>query len=240
MILLNTDTDENGITNNVGYLFVCALPLLFVNIKKNVIYIIITYVFIFASLKRGAIICAILTIPYCINLINKNFKINKVLTFLIIVVIGLVGYHLIEKEINENQYVAKRIEQTLEGNMSGRDGLANNTWNDIKRFNLENIIFGKGINYSMKINGNYVHNDWLELLTSTGVLGCLFYLLTFYGMYKCCKIYCVKDYRNIGYIIILIAFIRSLVSMNYFSLDSIPLYYTLGLICNKNNKLCVK
>lgn len=235
LILLNIDVDEGGVTNNVGYLFVSILPLLFINIRKNIILIILTYIFILLCLKRGAILCGLVTVPILLQIINKNFKINKTTIGVTVVIITVTLGYFIQEQMHESQYVAKRIEQTLEGNTSGRDNMVSYTFNAISNFDVEEVLFGKGINYSMKILGNYTHNDWLELLTSTGIIGCFFYFLTFLGMYYCCKRYCVGNYRKLGYLIILIAFIRSLISMNYFSLDSIPLYYTLGLLCFKRN-----
>lgn len=240
MLLYNSLTGDDGITNNVGYLFVSILPLLFLNIRKNLLLIIISYLFILLSLKRGAILCGIITIPLFIRLLTKHFHINKSIIALLVVLVSIIGIYFIQQAIKENGYIAKRVEQTKEGDSSGRDQITVNTWNAVGNFGISSIIFGRGINYSMKINGNYAHNDWLEILTSMGLFGCFLYFLTFYGMYSCCKRYCTYDQKKIGYIIITIALLRSLVSMNFFSLTSIPLYYTMGLICLKKRRLCVK
>ena len=126
---------------------------------------------------------------------------------------------------------------TVEGNSSGRDDIALRIIDELKRYDVSELFCGKGINYSFKVLGNFAHNDWLEIMLSMGILGCLFYFLSFWGMFLYCKKECFHGFRTIGYMMIMIALLRTILSMNFFSLDSIPLYYTLGLIC-KRKEIC--
>ena len=230
-VILNREYDEEGLTNNVGYLFVAIIPLLLANVRKNFIFIIIAYIFILASLKRGAIVCGLATIPFLIYLCRSQFHINKnvILFFLIVLSFGVA--YLIQGAMRSNEYVEKRIEMTLEGNSSGRDDHIKDILYRLEEFDAVDMITGRGINYSMKMIGGFAHNDWLELLSSMGIIGCFSYLLTFWVLYLSCKKYCNAGYKVIGSLIILLIFMRTMISMNYFSLDSIPFYYTLGLIC---------
>lgn len=240
LIILNSVADEGGMTNNVGYLFVCILPLLFTNYRKNLVFIVLSYIFVLICLKRGAILCSVFTLPLFFSFFRKKFKINRLVLLFIILMVGLISAYFMYDFIQQNEYVAKRVELTLEGNSSGRDDIYQTMWSGIKKYSADELLLGKGINYSMIISGGYAHNDWLEILSSMGILGCIFYTLSFYGMFLCCRRYCCGDYRYVGYMIIVIALIRTGLSMNYFSLDSLPLYYTMGLICYKGADISKK
>lgn len=236
MILANREYDDDGLTNNVGYLFAAMLPLMLINVKKNWLFIFLTYIFILAGLKRGAIICGVMTVPFLMYVSRRNFRISKKVIISVVLILSFVVGHYVHKAVTENEYVARRVELTMEGDSSGRDRFADQVWSAVQKFDTAEITFGKGINYNMVIIGNYVHNDWLELLTSLGIVGCLFYLLTFFGSYLLVKNECEKKWRCIGYLILILMFFRTVVSMNYFSLDAIPLYFTLGLLCTKNKR----
>ena len=240
LIILSLVYSEEGMTNNVGYLFVAILPLLFINIKKNIILIILSYIFILISLKRGAIICAIVTIPFFIYLARKEFHLNRKVIGLGILLVSILLINVVKNVSQSNTYIEKRIEMTMEGNSSGRDTYAFIVFDTLEKYDFMEIVLGKGINYSMVILDNFAHNDWLEIMLSMGLVGCFFYLLSFLGMVLYARKDCFQKYRIIGYMIILLIFVRTIISMNYFSLDSIPFYYTLGIICNRKSNLCVK
>ena len=242
LVILNREYDEEGLTNNVGYLFIAIIPLLLTNLKKNFLFLLLSFIFILISLKRGAILCGIFTIPFIMYFAKRQLKLTrkKILFFLILILLPILFFT--KGAIRSNDYVAMRVEHTLEGNSSGRDEHYKDMLNKLEYFSIEELIFGKGINHSMKMIGGYAHNDWLELLSSTGIIGCLLYLLNFLVLLYCNKRYCYGNYKIIGYLIILLLFVRTIISMNYFSLDSIPLYYTFGLICfrkelNENSRL---
>ena len=81
-------------------------------------------------------------------------------------------------------YFQKRIENTLDGNSSGRDvlynSLANYFWNETTSMQF---VFGSGANATLQVVGDYAHNDWLEIAVNQGVLGLLVYV--FYWMLFC-------------------------------------------------------
>ena len=234
IVLTNLDVD--GVTNNVGYLFVGILPLLFLNFKKNILWIILAYIFILLSLKRGAIVCEVATLPFFIVMLKKTYKLSVLKIILMAVVTSNIAFYYIGKAAKENAYVEKRIESTLEGNSSGREDYAISVINSVAQFDVVELLIGRGINYSGIIMGNFAHNDWLELLTSSGLIGCFFYLLSIFAIYIYAKKECFGFYRKIAIMILIIIMLKTVLSMNYFSLDSIPLYYTLGMICYRKEQ----
>ncbi len=238
LVLMDQDGDEEGITNNVGYLFVAILPILFINIKKNLVFIVLTYLFVLISMKRGAIVCALATIPFLIYILRRHLRVSKVVVIMGLAISSFALYYVVQRAAHENSYVEYRIESTIEGNTSGRDDYAIKIWDELNKFDVTEYILGKGINYSFVVLDNFAHNDWLEIMLSMGILGCLSYFFSFWGMFIYCKKECFHEFKVIGFMIIMIALLRTVLSMNYFSLDSIPLYYTLGLIY-KREEICI-
>lgn len=236
LLYLNFNVDSDGVTNNVGYLFVAILPILFVNLKKNIVFIILTYILVFMCLKRGAIICSLLSLPYFYYLVRKNYHISKKTVVLVILFSFIAGAYLVRNAIQSNAYVEKRVEMTMEGNSSGRDDYIFKVIDVLEnRFDVTDYVFGKGINYSGVILENYAHNDWFEILLSIGLIGCFFYFLTLIGIYIYAKKECNGTHKTIVYLILMIIFLRTLMSMNFFSMDALPLYFTLGLLCNSRS-----
>lgn len=170
------ELNRDEITNNIGYKFVSLLPLLFFYYKKPFLqYILlgICGVFILNGMKRGAILIGGLSIIILLYSNNKGVSrkrkaINTLLT--VAILIGAV-YYIVDM-LQSSDYFVRRIEQTIDGNSSGRDLIYASIWNAfINESNPLYFIFGHAANATIGVAGNFAHQDWLETIYNNGVLG---------------------------------------------------------------------
>ena len=88
-----------------------------------------------------------------------------------IVVVSLVVYNW----FITNDYMMHRLEQTLEGNSSGRDVIYTTAWHAwFDCNNLGHYLFGFGYLGTIchpLMHGYMAHNDWLEILVDYGLVG---------------------------------------------------------------------
>ena len=223
-----------GNANNSSYKFLQLFPLVFYfKERRNLQYLILAIVLIaiIISSKRGAIVIAVV----CMLIILKDsFKTSTkkdrarllLLSFLfLILLISFVYYQFVE-----NDYFNERIVSLIEGDSSGRDDYYSTLWNFYDNiFSDTEKLFGKGIFASVSIIGNYAHNDWLEYLTSFGIIGCVIYvvywisLLKFYIKTRSSKLPQSKALL----LTIIILFMSSLFSMSYTGM-SVFINFSLG------------
>lgn len=176
-VLEKSGKEEGEITNNIGYYFVSLLPFLIFFKKYNFLMysmLVIIFFFIISSGKRGAIfiggiVVGILILKQILTAKNrKRFLIN-----LFYFLIGLTALVVIVTNVFEgSEYLQKRWEYTLEGDTSGRDTIYSALFYEwVHADSYWNYIFGLGFLSSIEIVGNFAHNDWLEMLTSFGLVG---------------------------------------------------------------------
>ena len=183
------DNGENSeeFTNNVGYSFVSLIPLLYLwkgkTWMQNTLLGICT-IFIFLSIKRGAILIGSLMIAYFLyEKINSTKGRSRYaiigITTLIVIAIGV----YVVQFISTSDYFQSRIEETLNGNTSGRDELVLPL---LHHFYYETtaaqILFGNGADSTIGIAGNFAHNDWIEILTCNGLVGVMIFLFFFIAL----------------------------------------------------------
>lgn len=169
------------VTNNSGYAILAVLPSLLVLRKKPVIQYVaigVCVVFIVLSVKRGAMLCSAIFLLLFARDKMKNSKGGKKVAVLLAIAIGFVFFsQFVLRRLEASDYFAYRVEQTIEGQSSGRDGIYNNILNHY--FNNSTFfqkILGRGANGTIKTFTNYAHNDWLEILTNQGLLGIIIFL----------------------------------------------------------------
>lgn len=219
-------------TLNMGYDFVSLLPFLFI-FKKKRVPIIVSPLIIYAvimSIKRGAIlITCLFYIYYAYSSFIKNEKYHKLRNTVIAVVLLLgIGY-LASIFYFQNDYLQVRIQNMLEGDMNGRDYIYTKIiqhW--LNGNNVFEFILGSGFCSSYRIAGNYAHNDWLELLSMSGLLGPIIYMIFFIKEYRYAKKIdnCVT--KECIYVLLLIWFAKSVFSMSYCSIANMPMSLLLG------------
>lgn len=223
--VLLTAAQEHGssateFTNNTGYLFVSLLPLIFLrkgNIILNYVYIGVCALFIVMGVKRGAIITGGLCIVYYIfNILRESKGYKKIVfIFLSIIAIGIAGYY-ISMFIENSSYFAYRLDNTLEGNMNGRDSIYDKMLDIFVNSNILHMLVGHGADSTIYFTTMLAHNDWLELLVNQGILGVTVYFCYFIVVYRTWRKY--SKYPAIGLSlggIFIVLFLKTLFSMSY-------------------------
>lgn len=236
-------------TNNAGYKFLALIPACALLYKKPVIqYIIVVYctIYMLMSMKRGAIvICGVVLIWFVWNNIKNSRLMMKIGFIALSLVLCITCYEFIQNKMENSLYFQKRIENTLDGNSSGRDvlynSLANYFWNETTSMQF---IFGSGANATLQVVGDYAHNDWLEIAVNQGVLGLLVYVI--YWMLFCITIKSssLSPYAKLALqILFMIYFLKSLFSMSYGAMAisaTFVLGYCLAQISKGNKKITIK
>lgn len=173
------------ITNNVGYVFVAIMPLIYFFSKKPLLqYILlaIILVYVLMGMKRGAIaIAAICFIIFVVSKLKEKSSWKKKLIIISLFLILIILFsNIISTMLQTSDYFMARIESTLEGNLSGRDILFSRISDAVLgEQNVLKILFGHGANSTIKFAGNFAHQDWLETACNNGLFG-LVILLNFF------------------------------------------------------------
>jgi len=224
-ILMARDTENTNVVNNVAYSFVNLLPYVFLIKNKKMIsgaLMILILSFIINGAKRGAIIAGLIgTLLYFYYLIRTIEKRNLIFGYfaVIIIILGL-GVYVFRTSLT-NQYMVNRMASMIEGNTSGRNEIYETLFfNWYHSDNIINLIFGFGFGSSLDIAGIKAHSDWLELLTSFGLIGILLYLFIFYAAAR--NIWTrnwMADKRILLLCVVMIWFFVSMISMMYNSFD---------------------
>lgn len=186
-LILEFGTSE--ITNNMGYVFTCVIPLLLFFYKRPVIqYVLLGVVllFVFFALKRGAVLVALICCSLIILYRTKIYdsKRQKLIATVSLIILSFIAISFIKDNLQNNDYFTQRIEQTLNGDSSARDVLYSSIIDSIlKEQNVLYFLFGRGADSTFAIAGDYAHQDWLETWCNNGLLGVAILLIFFITMY---------------------------------------------------------
>ena len=86
---------------------------------------------------------------------------------------------------SSDNFIVERLISMLDGDTSGRTNLNNIIFSNWYNSNdLKTYIFGDGFHNSVRITNNVSHNDWLDLLSSFGVLGFGLYAAIFFFTFR--------------------------------------------------------
>lgn len=226
------------VTVNASVVFLYILPLILIIKNRYLSYItvLICSYFLMDAAKRGNIVCAIPVIVLFVILTfrNKQVKVYEKIIFIIFFIIAI-SWGV--KQYSENEYLQLRVEQTLEGNSSGRDKIYENSWRVYSESqNIKNIIFGYGfqgtINHD-QLGGKYAHNDWLEILVDYGAIGFVCYLLIFIHLFRLLKKTKELQKRYVLIAICSVWFLRTVFSMGFTSDTMFILFLSFGNIYHK-------
>lgn len=223
ILSLNEGAEE--ITNNVGYSFVALLPLLVVFKKQPILQIslvIVCFTFVMQGMKRGAILIGTVMLIYFVwNLLRSTQGKQRVLVVVLLFIAGAFAFSMVSEMLTNSDYFVQRIEATKEGNSSGRDIIYSKIWESyLNETNFIQLLLGRGPNYTVKIAGNYAHQDWLELLCNLGLVGVVVYFYYFIGLAKD-----ILYFRNnatvvtILSLVFILLFLKSMFSMSYGGVD---------------------
>lgn len=187
MQLKGVQTKE--MTNNMGYLFVALMPTIAVfkdKVRLQYGILILCMAFIMMAMKRGAIIVGTIMLIYILYFnykYNKNVSKRKVIVFSLFIIVA--AYFITEYMMESSDYFMSRIEQTKEGNSSGRNALYERYWNHFKNeTDIFKYLLGNGANATLGIGVNYAHNDWLEIAIDEGVLGLVIYCIYWFCFWR--------------------------------------------------------
>lgn len=231
-------------TNNAGYLFLSCIPLLVIYRTKPLVqftFLSLVMVFIVMGMKRGPIMIGAVTFVYFMFKTIKNSRRKYRFLFMFLsfaVCIGCIYFFLYQMQ--NSDYMMKRIEDTMDGNTSGRDSLYQYFWNYfVNDANPIQFLFGRGANGTLEIYYNYAHNDWLEIAVNQGLLGLVVYALYYLGFYKTWKCAINTDAKTILALMLFIFFAKTLFSMSYADMTFVAtalLGYALANVNTFNSK----
>lgn len=217
-------TDD--ITNNSSYLFLSLIPILYYLRRKlllQYLILVICLLFVTIGMKRGVYLLSFFSIMYFLltSMVNQP-KSKRILMILLFGFISVFSIYYLSKIMDTNEYLIKRLEETIEGKTSGRDRLYSMIWNEIKtENNLLHFLFGRGANSTLKYAGNYAHNDWLETLCNNGILGfgiLLYFFITLFtqvGILKKAENYVFHSFV----LVVFLLFSKTLFSMSVQDID---------------------
>lgn len=245
-LLAGLVTDEE-FTNNAGYYIISAMPLIILYREKPLLHfalLLVAFVFVLTSLKRGAILIGSIATIYIFFVNMKNNEDTKkrwaILSFFLFVLIGIAcSYYLLEN----SEYAYVRLERTLEGDDSFRSEYYAHLWDVfIHESSTIQMLIGRGAWGTLTVNDNYAHNDWLEILINQGLMG-----IFIYAIYWLC--FLKKTYedipsskeRTIITLALLLTFSKTFFSMSYSDLSiftSLPFGFALanGITSKKEQK----
>lgn len=209
----------NETTVNASVIFLMLLPSLFC-VKKRIVSLILFCIclfFLVVGAKRGNILAAVIpSVLYVWMLFKENRKnVFKIAGLMISVAVIAVW---VKDLVLTDEYLLSRIEETVEGNSSGRDVIYSEMWNMwAGTEKIINFLFGYGYNGTLLYSPlhKFAHNDWLEILVDFGLLGAVIYasiFISFAGLYfKLDKGYA----RTVCIVIVSIWFLKTLYSMGF-------------------------
>lgn len=227
-------------TSNTGYLFLFLYPFL-VFWRKNlfVFYSLLIYIsyYLLIGMKRGAIFIAFFCVIYIMyKAISSSTRKQKRIVLFLCSVMLVVGIYFIKDMYDSSTYFQRRVEQTLEGNASNRENFYPKLIDYfVNQTSVSQFFFGSGANATVKVVGNYAHNDWLEIAVNQGLVGIFLYLAYFIALFKEVRYsrrFLSEPIYEAFLLLFFIMLMKSLFSMSYASIPigaSICLGYCLGL-----------
>lgn len=225
---LEMHSDRTEFTNNSGYLFLALFPAITFFRKKPLfmyLFLILCIGFIIIAMKRGAILIAIISLLY---IVMTSFSQSKgrtkfaIITLSILLAIGVVEF--VEYFYSSSDYFVARIEQTRNGDASGRQDMFPMYMNYLlNQADFFTLLFGAGADGSWLVFGEVAHNDWFQMAIDYGLLGLLIYLIYWFIIIKNRSSF-KGDYLILPYtLFILIEFLKTFFS---FSIIQLPIYET--------------
>lgn len=207
---------EGGLVNNMGYRFVPLIPLVFFLKKYKTYYVIVCLVFIILGLKRGAMVCGFIMLIVFLyySITTRKTKLKSPFITVLFVVVAVTGFFWYS--YNATEGLRNRIEMTKEGKYSGRENLYANASKYLENVGVVDMIIGGGADNSIKVLGNYAHNDWYEISMNNGLLGIILYinfLLT--GILTWVR---MKRRENDDYAVSFVMYILTFIVMSFFSM----------------------
>lgn len=245
-LLSSGNSGASDVVNNLAYVFVNLIPFVFLFRQRRILsalLMLILMIFIIQGAKRGAIFAgAIGLVMYFILQVKTVERHKRIKEYTIILLITFILAFLTYKAFINNAFALDRIVGFTDDNFSRRDVIYKEVF--LKWFNsdsLLNLVFGYGFAGSLQLTGGaYAHNDWLELLSSFGIIGIALYIALFYSAIKEIKNNSRERNETILMITIVVLWgFTSFVSMWYTSLGVYNQAMLLGYLIGKREQVPV-
>lgn len=242
--------ERKEFTNNAGYFFIMLIPYLFFikNQLLRLVMLVVIMLFTVMCMKRGAILIGGVSFVWFLIANFQRERSSKKKTMILFFTIGIIcsTVSYIEYLQSTSKYFRNRIEQTQKGDASGRNMIYPKIWSAIVNDeSIVHLLVGRGANSTVRIAGNYAHQDWLELACNNGLIGIIL-ALSFYITIFSTAIYHRHDIPREYYTVLLMfgfmLFAKTLFSMSLASMkiwEIMPIAYILYEIRNLNKNLCV-
>lgn len=223
--------EQDDVTINASVVFLYIIPLLFI-VKNDIIKmvaILICFFYILLAAKRGNIVASVIPTLLLFYDFTKSHKSSIGKTVFVFLFLG--GFiFAVHNWIIENDYLLHRIEQTEEGDSSGRDVIYNLAWNAwLNSENPVNLIGGYGYNATSTVVGAMAHSDWLEILVDYGLLGCMLFLAFFIALFSNVRRLKSNTQKFFLFSCVSILFLKSIFSMGLFNTTSYMLAMDIGI-----------
>jgi O-antigen ligase len=180
---------EEEATNNGGYIIVSLLPMfIFLKDRSKQQYLLLAGALLlaFLSMKRGAILVGLVAVAvYFWYLLKNSKKTTKAKVFVALIIASFGILYVFDKLSTTSEYFQERVEDTMEGETSGRDfiqGFLIDYY--MTQYTPMEQLVGRGGNATLEVLGQFAHNDWIELGINQGLLGMLLYLFYWISFVK--------------------------------------------------------
>lgn len=223
---LNSDRQE--FTLNTGYLFLAIIALLPLFKKAFLQYALLAVCldFVLMGMKRGAILIGgICMLYYILSAFNSTNSKKKFWVVLLSMAILVAGYFAVHYMLDTSMYFNTRIEQTRDGDASGRDEIFSTYIEAFFNSGVVSFLFGSGADATLRMIG-YAHNDWLEIAINNGLVGLSLYFYYWLVMYKTFRNTKDETLKKMIGLFMIVYFSRTFFSMSY---NDIPIYATAAL-----------
>jgi hypothetical protein len=232
-LLANRASTIEEFTNGAGYILVSILPLIPLFGKKPLVqYSLLTVcmVYVLMGMKRGAILSgAVCTVWFIIRTIKDYSKDKKrkksIIWQSVLAVLFIVGtVYAVQYMMQTSDYFNERLDRTRDGDYSGRDVMYSIYYSYfINQDNAFHFLFGNGADATLRLFGEFAHNDWLEIAINNGLLILVLYAVYWINMFKTIRASRKLDqtvFIMLG-MFFLIYLMKSFFSMSY---DDITIY----------------
>ena len=227
--------ENESFTNNAGYYFVAFLPLIPIVVKQHKIIgflmMLISIIAVFASAKRGAILCLLVVGIFAFIYYVRSNKLSAkhiIIAILCLCGVGILGYY----SYQSNDYLIGRMEYMQEEGIGTRSIAYSILWNHWKAdTNLFTFLLGNGTAATVGIWGNFAHNDWLEILIDHGFLGVILYIMLFMALFVYIKNVNLNfNYKLALYLCLIVWFLKTIFSMSYTDTANAFFMFMLGAV----------
>lgn len=227
---------EENLTINASSVFLFLIPLLFYVKNKCISWggIAICMFFVISAVKRGNLVASVGPL-----LLFGYYQIKKgksIRNRLFILLISLVGFYFLYRLAISSSYFLARLEDSLEGNLSGRETIYGNAYQIWAGSSFSQFFFGHGFDATLKLMRTHAHSDWLEILVDYGFMGAALYLALFVSLgfqLKHCR---TLEDKCVLLSVLYIWIVKSIISMAYFEPWMILLMISLGIAMSHSNK----